>query len=90
MSTLHQRQHAAAPHAPAMSRPLKVALLALAVAGGVYLLREHGDHLAANWILLLLLACPLMHLFHGHGGHAAHGAVDDRTAPPRQRLDREE
>ena len=39
----------------------------VALVGGFYLLREHWNHVAGNWIYLLLLACPLMHLFHGHG-----------------------
>jgi hypothetical protein len=52
-----------------------------------YVLREHWDHLAGRWIYLLLLACPLMHLFmhrgHGSGGHG--GANDDRDrGPPRR------
>lgn len=36
-----------------------------------YLLREHWSHLSGTWPYLLLLLCPLMHLFmhHGHGGH---------------------
>jgi len=34
-----------------------------------YLLREHWNHIVGgNWLYLLLLLCPLMHLF-GHGGH---------------------
>jgi hypothetical protein len=28
---------------------------------------------ADNLVYLLLLACPLMHLFHDHGGHGGHG-----------------
>ena len=67
----------------AMCRPVKVALLMIAAIGVFYLLREHWDHVAGNWIYLLLLACPLMHLFHGHGGHRGHGARPD------QRLDQE-
>jgi hypothetical protein len=48
------------------------------VAGGMlllivvfYALREHWSHLSGTWPYLLLLLCPLMHLFvhHGHGGH---------------------
>ena len=66
---------------PAMCRPLKVALLMVAVIGGFYLLREHSNHAAGNWVYLLLLACPLMHLFHGHGGHGA---------PPNKPSDKEE
>jgi hypothetical protein len=45
---------------------------------GFYLLREHWSHVAGNWIYLLLMACPLMHLFHGHGGHGNHD--NDRSA----------
>ncbi|WP_349770406.1 DUF2933 domain-containing protein [Polaromonas sp.] len=48
----------------------------VALVGGFYLLREHWSHVAGNWIYLLLLACPLMHLFHGHGGHGG------RASPP--------
>nr|WP_066342471.1 DUF2933 domain-containing protein [Azohydromonas lata] len=45
----------------------------LLLIGGFYLLREHWGHVAGLWPYLLLLACPLMHLFHGHGGHGHHG-----------------
>nr|WP_310676624.1 DUF2933 domain-containing protein [Burkholderia multivorans] len=55
----------------------------VALIGGFYLLREHWSHVAGNWVYLLLLACPLMHLFHGHGGHGRHGT------PPYHRPDKE-
>jgi hypothetical protein len=58
----------------ALGRPFKLALVMVALVGGFYLLREHWSHVAGNWIYLLLLACPLMHLFHGHGGHGGHAA----------------
>lgn len=49
------------------------AALAMAgLIGAFYLLREHWSHLARSWPFLLPLACPLMHLFHGHGGHGRH------------------
>ena len=37
-----------------------------------FLLSEHRAHLFFALPFLLLLACPLMHVFmhHGHGGHA--------------------
>ncbi len=38
-----------------------------------FLLVEHRAHLYGVLPYLLLLACPLMHLFHGHGGHGGHG-----------------
>ena len=49
-------------------------VIALAMVGIVvvfYLLREHWNHLFGAWPYLLLLLCPLMHLFSRHGhGHA--------------------
>lgn len=53
--------------------PLKTVALMLVLIGGFYLVREHWSHLSGAWIYLLLLACPLLHLFHGHGGHGGHG-----------------
>ena len=57
----------------------------LAVAG-FFLMAEHRAHLA-GWfsiygIWLLLLACPLMHLFmhHDRGGHAQHKQNQDSSA----------
>ena len=46
--------------------------------GGFFLLREHWSHIAGYWPYLLLLACPLLHLFHGHGGHGSHGGGSGR------------
>ena len=55
------------------SRSLQIALAMAVAIGAFYLLREHWNHIAGNWVYLLLLACPVMHLFHGHGGHGGHG-----------------
>lgn len=52
----------------------------LAVAG-FFLLSEHRAHLLGWLPYLLLLACPLMHLFHGHGQHGDHGSPH-RHGPP--------
>ncbi len=49
--------------------------IGLVVIGGVaayFLLTEHLAHVIAALPYLLLLACPLMHLFM-HGGHSGHG-----------------
>ncbi|MEI2677419.1 MAG: DUF2933 domain-containing protein [Burkholderiaceae bacterium] len=67
-------------------RTLWVAAAMTALIATFFLLREHWSHVAGFWPYLLLLACPLMHLFHGHGGHGehrAHGANDGR-APDRE------
>jgi len=53
--------------------PAGLALLVAAPAGGFYLVTEHTAHLFGALPYLLILACPLMHLFmhqgHGHGAH---------------------
>ena len=69
----HPVEDTGAPEAPRSRKPVAVALLMVAVIVAFYLWREHGGHVAGLWPYLLLLACPLMHLFHGHGGHGRHG-----------------
>jgi len=63
--------------------------------GGYLLWAEHSAHLVPYLPYLILLACPLMHVFmhggHGHGGHGhgGHGhsadaeRQDGMTRPPR-------
>lgn len=59
-------------------------MLAAGAVGMYYLLTEHLTHISQAIPYLVLLACPLMHLFHGHGhrGHRGHGPPDDGS--PRQ------
>lgn len=38
---------------------------------------QHRDHILSAVPYLLLLACPLMHLF-GHGGNGGHRSSDDQ------------
>jgi hypothetical protein len=40
-----------------------------AAVGAYYLITEHRAHLLDYLPYVLLMACPLMHLFHRHGGH---------------------
>ena len=57
-------------------------LIAFLAVAGFFLFTEHRAHLFGFLPFLLLLACPLMHLFmhHGHGGHGQHrhGGEDER------------
>jgi hypothetical protein len=47
---------------------VKAALVSLVLVAAFYLLREHWGHGLGMAPYLLLLACPLLHLFlHGHG-----------------------
>ena len=65
--------------------PAGLALLVAMAVGGFYLVTEHTAHLFGALPYLLLLACPLMHVFmhHGHGRHgrpngAPRGDDDDQ------------
>jgi len=50
-----------------------ISLCAFVAIAAVLLVLEHRAH-ALQWLpFALLLACPLLHLFHGHGGHGGHG-----------------
>ncbi|APT57328.1 Hypothetical protein RMHFA_02043 [Roseomonas mucosa] len=60
-----------------------IAVIGFALIAAFYVLREHYAHVLGVLPYLLLLACPLMHLFmhHGHGGHAGHGEARDDVRP---------
>lgn len=65
------------------TNPKGLFLLGLVTAGAVYLIFWHGAHLAAVAPLLLILACPLMHVFMhgGHGHHRGQQQQADRRQP---------
>lgn len=67
------------------SRSRKLVFWILMGFAAIYLIAEHRLHLAGDWRwlpILILLACPLLHLF-GHGGHGHHGDHEpDRAVPP--------
>lgn len=52
--------------------------------GVYYLLTEHLTHVSQVVPYLVLLACPLMHLFHGHGRHGHHEHGQQKDTPPHQ------
>jgi hypothetical protein len=52
--------------------------LGSALIAGYFLLTEHRAHVVQYLPFVLILACPLLHLFHGHGGHAGHGGHDEK------------
>lgn len=61
-----------------------LALLGILAVAGYFLWTAHEAHVTAAvaylpW--LLLLACPLMHLFM-HRGHGSHGGHGHRPRPP--------
>lgn len=61
-----------------------VGLLVLGAIAAYFLLSEHRAHFFGALPYLLLLACPLMHLFmhHGHGSHGHHHGGNGSQAGP--------
>lgn len=59
----------------------KWVLIGFLAIGAFFLFTEHRAHLFGILPFLLILACPLMHLFHSHGGHGGHDQHDDSGAP---------
>ena len=49
-----------------------IGLVVFGAVAAYFLLSEHRAHFFGALPFLLLLACPLMHMFM-HGGHAGHG-----------------
>lgn len=70
-----------------------VGLLVLASVAAFFLFAEHRAHIFGALPLLLVLACPLMHLFM-HRGHGAHGhranSEQPRIAPDESNLPNQE
>lgn len=85
MSTDRLHTPTSSSGSPPTARALWIAVAMTALLGAVFLLHEHLGHVAGYWPYLLLLACPLMHLFHGHGGHGRHGHTDRNAAPSTDR-----
>ena len=57
---------------PFWSSRYAIGLLIMGAIGTYFLLSEHRAHFFGALPFLLLLACPLMHVFM-HGGHGGHG-----------------
>jgi len=60
-----------------------LALVGFLAIAGFFLLTEHRAHLLGALPFLLILACPLLHLFHGHGGHGPDGAGGNQHGGPK-------
>ena len=71
-------RHGTEPATPFWRSEGGIGLIMLVVIGLFYVAREHYGHLSLALPYLILLLCPLMHLFgHNHGGHSH----QDREAP---------
>jgi hypothetical protein len=75
------------PPAPWWKSAGGLAMCGFLLVAGFYLVTEHTAHLWGVLPFLLILACPLMHVFHhGHGKHApsSQPAAGGPTAPRRR------
>ena len=79
----HSHEHGnGRPSGPNWSRINQWVLWIGLAAAVAWMFFRHNAHLGQLLPFLILLACPLMHLFHhgGHGGHDGHGtAAPDKT-----------
>lgn len=89
----HEGRHAPSgrPERRAGGLRTKVVFAILLAIAAFFLLTEHRAHLFGYLPFILLLACPLLHMFHhgGHGGHG-HGANDERRRDDAQQTARKE
>jgi hypothetical protein len=83
MDTQHEDDAAHRTHAPWWRSRSALVLAGFLAVAGYFLVTEHTAHVMSALPWLLLLACPLMHLFmhHGHGGHQ-HGQGPDGGSEP--------
>lgn len=73
---------------PRRSSATTIALWGFLAIGAFYLIAEHRAHLLGWLPWLIILACPLLHIFmhRSHGGHDHGGSSSSRRSdnPPHQ------
>ncbi|TSC76479.1 MAG: hypothetical protein G01um101431_612 [Parcubacteria group bacterium Gr01-1014_31] len=66
------------------SRPVWIGIAAIGVIGLVFLLQDHTTHLVSVIPYVVLLLCPLLHIFmhRQHGGGQGHHGRDESPHNP--------
>jgi uncharacterized membrane protein len=83
---MNDHEHPSDGPRPFWKNKAGVVLIMLLAIGLFYLVREHFGHISANWPYLILLACPLMHVFgHDHGRHGQHSESPNKPRDPQGR-----
>ncbi len=71
MNRDHEHHHAAENGKGWWKSPGGITALFFLAGVGFFLFMEHRAHIVPFLPYLIILACPLMHMFH-HGGHGDH------------------
>ncbi len=92
MNHEHEQQKNSSDNTQSKTKWVFMAFLAIAA---YFLVMEHKAHLSGLLYylpFLLLLACPLLHMFmhKGHGGHGGNGGHDSHHSGTRPDTQREE
>jgi hypothetical protein len=75
-----ERDTATSDHAvPWWRGKIWLVMLSFALVGVFLLATEHRPHVLGLLPYLLLLACPLLHFFHGHGHRSATSEVERQS-----------
>jgi len=83
---MNEHEHPSDGPRPFWKNKTGIVLIMLLAIGLFYLMREHFGHISANWPYLILLACPLMHVFgHNHGRHGQHSESPNEPRDPQGR-----
>ena len=76
-------EHAHDKHASGGGGPGRWVFLGFLLIAGFFLVAEHRAHVWQFLPYALLLACPLLHMLHGHGGHGGGDKRDKNDEGPR-------
>lgn len=70
--------HKQPPKKPWWKTPFGMLCTAVFLIALFVLIQDHAAHIGNYWIWLILLVCPLMHIFmHGHHNHSNKKEKDD-------------
>lgn len=92
MQHSHHQQNNSDSNESWLSSRTGIATLVAVLVLGFLLYTGHGAHLLGWSPFLLILACPLMHIFMhgGHGGHgSSHNKEEETRAPEDQKKNEE-
>ena len=65
-----EHDHMASQNASSFSKSQRRSFyILLGIVAAYYLWGWHKEHVLQYWPFAIFLLCPLMHLFHRHGGH---------------------